>query len=87
MGKVERALADWAKQPGATITDATRQFVADMRKARAAGVGYGAMQQIIEWEWQDVDEATAQGPQATMRALDELKAEIAELRDRLGSPT
>ena len=34
-------------------TDADWQFVADMRKAAKAGVGYGFMQQVTEWEWQD----------------------------------
>lgn len=50
---VEDRLGEWSKQPGAVVTDAQRQFIADMRSARESGVGYGWMQQIIEWEWQN----------------------------------
>lgn len=49
---LEDKLREWLKQPGTFITDAEHQFIADMRKAAAAGVGYGWMQQITEWEWQ-----------------------------------
>lgn len=48
---VEDRLAVWLQQPGTTITPAEREFLTDMRKASRAGVGYGWMQQIIEWEW------------------------------------
>jgi hypothetical protein len=53
---IEQKLAKWLEQPGTFVTPAERQFIADMRKARDNGVGYGWMQQIIEWEWQ------SQGP-------------------------
>lgn len=52
---VEEILAEWSKQPGAIVTAAERQFIADMRKAAAAGVGYGWMRQVIGWEWKAAD--------------------------------
>lgn len=52
---VEEILAQWQKQPGAVVTPAERQFIADMRKAAAAGVGYGWMRQVVGWEWKAVD--------------------------------
>ena len=38
---VEEILAQWAKQPGAFVARAEREFIDDMRKAARAGVGYG----------------------------------------------
>lgn len=52
---VEQILAIWAKQPGAFVTLAEREFIDDMRTARSKGVGYGWMKQIIDWEWAAVD--------------------------------
>ena len=49
---LETKMQEWLKQPGTFVTDPELQFVEDMRKAASAGVGYGWMQQIIEWEWQ-----------------------------------
>lgn len=45
---VEEMLQRW---PGSTgeIPEMVRRFIEEMR--RAADMGYGAMQQIIEWEW------------------------------------
>lgn len=48
---VEQILDIWAKQPGAIVSHAERQFIVDMRKAFAARVGYGWMRQVIQWEW------------------------------------
>jgi hypothetical protein len=50
--RVESRLDEWLKQPGTFVTPAERQFISDMRKARAGGVGFGWMQQVAEWEWQ-----------------------------------
>lgn len=52
---VEEILAIHHKQPGAFTTPAEYQFIRDMRKAAAAGVGYGWMKQIISWEWKHLD--------------------------------
>jgi hypothetical protein len=49
---LEDRLAKFLEQPGTFITSPEKQFIADMRRARALGVGYGWMQQVIEWEWQ-----------------------------------
>lgn len=51
---IESKLNKWLKQPGTFVTSAEREFIARMREAAAAGVGYGWMQQVIEWEWQDL---------------------------------
>jgi hypothetical protein len=61
--KLEQRLEQWLKQPGTVVTDAERQFIRDMRWAAEHGVGYGWMQQIIEWEWQSKDPIGAWGPE------------------------
>lgn len=60
---LEEKLNLWLRQPGASVAPAEQQFIADMRKAAAAGVGYGWMQQITEWEWQSKDPTGAWGPE------------------------
>jgi hypothetical protein len=70
---LENKLARWLEQPGTFMTSAERQFIADMRKAASAGVGYGWMQQIIEWEWQDKGDG-AIGPEFALKLLRELEA-------------
>jgi hypothetical protein len=60
---LEDRLNQWLRQPGTFMTPAEWQFIADMRKAAAAGVGYGWMQQIAEWEWQSKDPNSAWGPE------------------------
>lgn len=77
-GTVEQRLFEWAKQPGAVVTSAEWDFIADMRHARANGVGYGWMQQVIEWEWQDESPETALGPESYERELVAAQAELAE---------
>lgn len=59
---LEDRLNEWLKQPGTFVTREQLQFISDMRKARAAGVGYGWMQQVIEWEWQSLGTG-ARGPE------------------------
>jgi len=54
MSAVESMLDQWEKQPGARVSPAERQFIADMRKAAAAGVGYGWMRQIASVEWSEM---------------------------------
>lgn len=46
-------LRNWLAQPGCQITSAEVEFLEAVRAFAARGVGYGFMQQIIEWEWQD----------------------------------
>lgn len=72
---VEQKLDDWLQQPGAFVTQAERQFIADMRKARSAGVGYGWMQQMIEWEWQSTG-VGAWGPEHFHRRIQELEQRL-----------
>jgi hypothetical protein len=40
---------------GGYVTPAERQFIKDMRTARANDVGYGWMKQVINWEWEHAD--------------------------------
>ena len=49
---LEEHLDRFLKQPGTFVTADERVFITHMRQAKAAGVGYGWMQQVIEWEWQ-----------------------------------
>jgi hypothetical protein len=60
---LEERLAEWLKQPGTALSAAELQFITDMRKAARKGVGYGWMQQVIEWEWQEVHPGSAWGPE------------------------
>lgn len=69
---VEQKLAEWLKQPGTVVTPAERAFIRMMRDAARDGVGYGWMQQIIEWEWQAVG-VGAWGPEYFHRRIDELE--------------
>lgn len=49
---LEIKLARWSDLSGCLNSEAEVDFIQAMRKAAAAGVGYGWMQQVIEWEWQ-----------------------------------
>ena len=60
---VEERFAEWEKQPGAKVSQAERNFIDDLRHYAAQGVGYGWMQQVIEWEWQAKDPTGAFGPE------------------------
>lgn len=72
---IESRLAEWAAQPGAGgVTAAEREFVDALRKAAAAGVGYGFMQQVIEWEWQAKDPKGAWGPEYFEKQIRKLQA-------------
>jgi len=72
---VESKLADHIMRPRAFVTNAELQFIKDMREAARRGVGYGWMQQIIEWEWQDKGLA-ARGPEYFGARIRELEAKI-----------
>lgn len=70
----------------AMMTPADWQFVADMRKARGAGVGFGAMQQYCEWEWNATIEVGGWGPSYFQKRINELESQVATLtrsNDRL----
>lgn len=50
---VEERLAKWAAQsPRCVVSAAECAFIEAMRRARAGGVGYGWMRQVIWWEWE-----------------------------------
>lgn len=73
---VEERLAEWMKQPGAYVTESERWFIDKMRLAAASGVGYGWMQQVIEWEWQTKDKHVALGPEYYESANAELSGSV-----------
>ena len=66
---LEERLAQFLRQPGSVLTADELAFIEDMRVARAAGVGYGWMQQVIEWEWQSADPVGAWGPEYFRKQL------------------
>lgn len=70
---VEDRVKEWLKQPGARVMPGETEFIADMRKAALHGVGYGWMQQVIEWEWQSKG-AGAWGPEYFEKRIAELTA-------------
>lgn len=45
----------WERETGARASPAERRFVELVREARALGVGYGFMRQVIGWEWKSTD--------------------------------
>lgn len=91
--RLEEKLKAWLAKSGANqLTRYEIDFIATMRLAAANGMGYGAMIQMIEWEWQDylqdigVPQEGTFGPEAIAQAASEsndreaaLKAEIVRL--------
>jgi hypothetical protein len=76
MTTLEDHLAAFLKMPGTFITHREQIFIRHMREAAAEGVGYGWMQQVIEWEWQSKDPNGAFGPTW-------YQAQVQKLRDQL----
>jgi hypothetical protein len=72
---VEEKLEEWLKQPGTFVTSAEREFIDDMRTARERGVGYGWMQQVIEWEWQSKS-VGSWGPEYFHKRIKELEGKV-----------
>lgn len=77
---VEQKIAKWLEQPGTFVTAAKSQFIADMRSAADRGVGYGWMQQIIEWEWQSKGPGS-HGPEYYHKLIKELEARLTGTKD------
>lgn len=73
----EDRLAKWSEFSGMSVPQPESEFIADMRKAARAGVGYGWMQQIIEWEWQSVGSG-AWGPELFNAENDRIHADLDE---------
>lgn len=61
------------------LSAADHQFIADMRRAAANDVGYGFMQQVIEWEWQEKHLIGAWGPEYFNAEAQKQAAEIERL--------
>ena len=76
---VEDKLREWLDSaPGAFVTTPEIDFIRDMRSAAKGGVGYGFMQQVIEWEWNSQVKEGGWGPeyfQKRIAALEKLLAE------------
>lgn len=82
---LEQRFSHWLRQPGTFVTDCEKAFVVRMRDAANCGVGYGWMQQVIEWEWQAYCEAHnlpgwAWGPEYFGKRIKELEAEVERLK-------
>lgn len=78
---VEEKLESWLTQPGTFVTEPERRFIDLMREAASQGVGYGWMQQVIEWEWQAkmADQGTAHGawgPEYFGKQIADLEAKL-----------
>ena len=85
MGKrktLEERQAEWLKQPGSFITTHETDFISAMRAAAANGVGYGWMQQVIEWEWASKCDH-AYGPEALSAALERERVKDAAINRML----
>lgn len=49
-----KKLIEGLQQPGPVLTPAELVFLNDIRRAAANGVSYEFMQQLTEWEWQEM---------------------------------
>lgn len=78
-------LKEWLKLPGARLLPREIEFIARMRESAATGVGYGFMQQVIEWEWQD-RAIGSHGPEYFRKRIDELEKERDALRASITPP-
>lgn len=72
---IESKLAIWAKQAGAFVSNSEREFIACMRLYASKGVGYGWMQQLIEWEWQSKGQGSW-GPEYVETKIKELEKQL-----------
>lgn len=55
--RLPKKLTDWAAQcEGAMITEYELEFLRAVNRAADFGVGFGWMQQVIEWAWQEQSE-------------------------------
>ncbi len=84
MPELPKKLQEWLKQPGSVLTQADRDFVQDADLYARLGVGYGFMQQVTEWLWQEWADkvnlpGSAWGPEFFNAKIAELTAE----RDKL----
>jgi hypothetical protein len=81
---VEDRLGEWAAQgPTCRVSLAEWQFIEAMRSFARAGVGYGWMQQVIEWEWQHAADkkglpGSAWGPEYYEGRIRDLEAALAK---------
>jgi hypothetical protein len=77
---LEEHMAEWLKQPGTLVTPAEKRCIEAMRDAARDGVGYGWMQQVIEWEWQTkVPGGGAWGPEYFGAEIERLFAALREI--------
>lgn len=82
-----RKLVAWSKQPGAVVTPAERNFCDIVSQYREFGIGYGWMQQTIEWMWQEWADAhglpgSAWGPESFAKRIADLEAELERAKRR-----
>lgn len=80
-----KKLIAFAEQPGSVLSDADREFAEAVDRLSRRGVGFGFMQQVCEWAWQEYCErmglpAGAWGPESHAAEVARLEAENRELR-------
>lgn len=78
MPELPKRLQEHLRQPGAFITDADREFIEAVRALAARGVGYGFMQQVAEWMWEEKCPGGSWGPEY-------FEAKVLDLERRLAS--
>jgi hypothetical protein len=74
------------------LSPAERNFIADVAAAALQSVGYGFMQQICEWVWQDHLEIqgkpnTAWGPEYFNKRIRELEEKLNSQPERIKCPS
>ena len=76
---VEDRIGRFLAQPGAYVGEPDYQFIAKIRESARHGVGYGFMQQVIEWEWQSKEQG-AWGPEYFHTEIERLERELVAAR-------
>lgn len=77
MAEIPAKLTRWAEQPGTRITRAELDFINEVHVAAEQFVGYGWMQQVIEWIWQERG-IGSWGPESHQQRISDLEAQVRE---------
>ena len=82
---IPKRMLDWEAQDPSVcrITTADLKYIIAVREAYSAGVGFGAMQQIVEWIWQENNPDLSWGPEYYNKKIDKLEAEIRRLKEMI----
>lgn len=81
MGDLPKQIVAWMGETGAAMSAADHEFIEAVDRLSRQGVGFGFMQQVCEWRWQEFAErmgfpGSAWGPEYFHRRIAELEAAL-----------